>query len=372
MNQVTYKITLRPVEAFYFGGEGSFTSKLPSGIVSTDENAKKYFKPRQEYFAKSEMFPQQTQLLGMLRKELLRIEGKLFYFKNFVAIPHSDQNEAKALIGDRRWSPEEKLSLGEIDAMGPLFLQHREKLYIGAPFDDELKLVATGKGYINGRPTQAYAFEKRCDPDHYFGAKDYPCSDLVAKDRSRLKPDELFEAFVQTQTQTLAYKEDDEEQLFKVHKYRFKDKDTAFVFFVTMKKKIEMLNGLQTTVELGGERSAFTMSVEEANEPDVQRDFVFLQTDQPRIVLLSDAKVDSSIFECCKVTFSQKRIFRHIRDKKSFAKSGKIVMLAKGTVFYPKSNKIEEIKKKIDKATNFQTIGYNRYLDLTQGEKNEH
>ena len=86
MSQI-YEIRLKPIGSFYFGGEESFSSADLCSIVNTDKPAREYFKKRQGYYAKSEMFPQQTQLLGMVRKELLRQNKKLLYFKNYISVP---------------------------------------------------------------------------------------------------------------------------------------------------------------------------------------------------------------------------------------------------------------------------------------------
>ncbi|NKQ41261.1 MAG: hypothetical protein HF962_06800 [Sulfurovum sp.] len=364
----TYKITLKPIGAFYFGGEESFSSAPLDAVENmTQESTKKYFQKRQGYFAKSEMFPQQTQLLGMLRKELLRINKKLYYFKNFVSVPKKFKDKATQIVGNSRWTTDDALALGSLEELSPLYVGKEDKLYISAPFDRGLRLEETGTGYINGRPSKAYAF-KKCD-DKYFGAKDYLCSDLIAKDKSKLKIDDIFTAFTQTQTQTLSYKDNNDEQLFKVKKYRL-DEACHFICYLTLENDA-YLDMLKTTIELGGERSRFMMQVIKEGKPDIQSDFAYLKTDQSRVVLTSDALVEAKIFKECKVTLSQKKVLRTFQ-RRPFNKSRKTILLARGTVFYPHEGKEQEVKGLIEKATNFRTIGYNGYLDLTQGENNVH
>ena len=58
MSKVTYKITLTPVEGYFFGGETTFG----------EGQAK-------NYFAKSNLLPQETALLGMLRYQILKLKG---------------------------------------------------------------------------------------------------------------------------------------------------------------------------------------------------------------------------------------------------------------------------------------------------------
>lgn len=363
----TYKITLKPIGAFYFGGEESFSSATLDGVRHMEyKSTKKYFQKRQGYFAKSEIFPQQTQLLGMLRKEILRSNEKLYYFKNFVRVPDYLKSDATKIVGSGRWSTTDTLALGSIEGLTPLGIEKEDKCYISAPFDRGLALETTGEGYINGRKSKAYAF-KKCD-GNYFGAKDYLCDDLIAKDKSILKIDDIFKSFTQTQTQTLGYKENNDEQLFKVKKYRL-DESCQFVFHLTLSDSV-YLGEYKSTIELGGERSRFVMQVRKEDKPDMQNDFDYLKTEQSRIILISDAYVDAKIFEYCKVTLSKKRILRTLQ--RPFNKSKKTVILARGTVFYPHQGKEQKVKDLIKISKNFTTIGYNQYLDLTQGEKNEH
>ena len=82
-----YLITLTPVGMFFFGGEETFGD-------GTNDN----------YFARSNSFPQQTTLLGMLRKEVL-VREKVFKEKINDYTP-DDKKRMAALIGDRSFQLE--------------------------------------------------------------------------------------------------------------------------------------------------------------------------------------------------------------------------------------------------------------------------
>lgn len=382
----TYQITLKPVGSFYFGGEESF-SDAPLGVVKSNEApAKEYFKKRQGYFAKSEIFPQQTQLLGMIRKEILRANNKLFYFKNFVRVPTNLKNNAFKLVGCKKWCADEDLDLGVIETLSPLYIAKEKNgkmiRYIHEPFNGNYLLEEKeGVGYINGKPTlKVYALKDK--NGNYFNAKTYLSSDFVASKSDKVTIDEIFTSHTRTHTQTLPYKEDDEEKLFKVMRYTM-HRDYSFLFYLTTSDKV-FENGFTTTVSIGGEGSYFMMQVKEQEEKKI--DTSFLENRDSRIVLISDAYIKSpislengdkkekeSIFDLCKLILADKTILRTIESKSnyhSFKKSQKYILFKKGTVFYPKKGQEEEVKKLIKGYSNFRKIGYNHYIDLTEGANN--
>jgi len=366
---VTYKITLKPIDGFYFGGEDSFSSAPLNAVNNQDPKAKRYFQKRQGYFAKSEKFPQQTQLLGMLRKELLRHNKKLLYFKNFLRVPKVWKEDAKCIVGIGKWSASNNLDLGEMQQLSPLYLCYLEQMFIPTPKDYGLSMLKDGEGYINGRAGSAIAFQK--SNGNFFGAKDYLSSAYISKSGDTIDIDEIFKAYTQIQTQILCYKEDNTEQLYKVKKYRLKE-GYSFVCYLTMSSD-KYIDNFSTTVELGGERSSFEMMVTKQSEPNIKDEYKYLQTDKSRLVLLSDTYVDDTIFDKCDIVLSEKKILRtftiDMQNSNQFTKDTKIILLGKGTVFYPREGEGQAIKDMIEKYTNYTTIGYNQYLDLTQGEK---
>ena len=161
-------------------------------------------------------------------------------------------------------------------------------------------------------------------------------------------------------------------------------KDYAFLFYLTTKEKV-FDNNFETTVSIGGEGSYFTMQIKEENKEELQTSF--LQNQDSRIALISDAYIKSpidiedgnkkeleenkNIFKLCKLILADKTILRTIESKsnnKAFSKSQKFMLFKKGTVFYPKDGKEQLVKDLLDSYTNFKTIGYNHYIDLTKGE----
>ena len=181
MNYI-YQVILKPIGSFYFGGEESFSDAPLDAVVSSDTKEKNYFKKRQGYFAKSEMLPQQTQLLGMIRKEILRVNEKLLYFKNFVRVPKDLKPSAFALVGKKKWSDNNNLDLGITENLSPLYIakEQNNKIvrYIHEPFNSNFALEEKeGKGYINGKASsKVYALKNM--KGNYFDAKTYLSSDF--------------------------------------------------------------------------------------------------------------------------------------------------------------------------------------------------
>lgn len=377
MSQI-YEIRLKPIGSFYFGGEESFSSSILESVINkNDESVKKYYKKRQGYFAKSEMFPQQTQLLGMIRKEILRLNNKLLYYKRYTSVPKDWKDKATKIVGSKWYSNKEE-KMGTIALLSPLYLHHATYgLCVPAPMDYELMLETTGVAYINGIPKKAVAF-KKCN-GKYFDAKDYLYSKYHSLTGEYVDMNDIFKPQIRTHTQKLHYKEGNEEQLFKVQRYTL-DEDYHFVFYLTLNNDSYLLDDTKTAVTLGGEESHFIMSVNKTDAiPDIDAYYHKLRSKETRVVLLSDAYISScdaknTVFNDCKVVLSQKRVLRTLQSMRKdkqfhFKKSTKTILLAKGTVFYPKNeDALGSICAVLNKS-NYQAIGYNQYITL-QGETN--
>jgi len=111
-----YLIRLKPLDKFFFGRDQTFG----------DDN----------YLAKSHYIPQQTQILGMLRKELLIQQGLLTRKRKGEWVDEHHYEKAKNFVGIERFdiaftnTPD----LGVIKSLSPLFLinQHDKLFYFNA------------------------------------------------------------------------------------------------------------------------------------------------------------------------------------------------------------------------------------------------
>lgn len=107
---ITYKIDLKPMDVFFFGGEQHFGE-------GDDAN----------YFVRSNYFPQQSGVLGMLRHQLL-IQN------DCIPITKENRETATSLIGKESYNIEgNELLFGAIQNISPLFLsKHGELLFTEA------------------------------------------------------------------------------------------------------------------------------------------------------------------------------------------------------------------------------------------------
>ena len=108
-------LKIKPLKPFFFGG---------------DINLGKY------YYAKSEYFPQNTQLVGALRFFIANQKGLMKGHKNGIYVPKEKRDEAIEVIGDAK--PEdffENDNLGKIKFISPMFVLKGNNAYFPTPLD---------------------------------------------------------------------------------------------------------------------------------------------------------------------------------------------------------------------------------------------
>lgn len=136
------KISLRPLNNFFFGGESSFNEP------GVDKSR------RTSYVLHSRRFPQQTGALGLIRNQLLLQSGLLS--DNTAKI--RDKEQAKILIGPHgfRLGAKEE-NYGVIRKLSPVFLEAIDgKLCVPAPLDD-----VQIPGEENDKPPRNMVFEMK-------------------------------------------------------------------------------------------------------------------------------------------------------------------------------------------------------------------
>lgn len=127
-----YQIKLTPVNAYFFGGEKHAEKKGEPGKFEMD------------YYVRSELYPQQTTLLGTLRYYLLMKNGCLSPRKN------NKESQANDLIGKNSFiyrKGETVQTFGKIHSISPLYFLKGDDKYIIAPFDREFELVTEYGNY---------------------------------------------------------------------------------------------------------------------------------------------------------------------------------------------------------------------------------
>lgn len=351
------KITLRPLDKFFFGGEDFF-----------NDNDKVF------YFQKSRDFPQQTSLLGLIRHQLLIQNGLL----NGHSI--ADKDAAGKLIGEHSFEADGKHEFGVIKSISPAFIvlqgkgltpHWRANTEDGENDNDDFDF---------GSPIRASFHEQ-----HIQNIK--PVVNYTEKEGLEygfLTQDEVFlaynEVYVEEEPQIGINKRDryrgaqmtDDEGFYKYQYCRLR-KGYAFTFDIELDDNYEgnpvkLESGFIT---MGKEQSAFQMTVEDSPQQQIQPDI----NAGSRVKLLSDTYISNKIYDYCDAiiseTISFRNIQRNLKQTNNYAAmnrgsdlSGRLNLLKRGSILHIRQDAsiddIVEVNKLFDKE-NFKTIGYNHY-----------
>ena len=366
-----YKVTLEPLDWFFFGGESTFDNSVKTS-----------------YIAHSDKFPQQTALLGMVRYQLLKQE-ELLTGKGKTPDPEKVNN----LIGSGSfYMTNEKQKFGAILGLSPVFIEREDKSPQCTDYFFPITLTksyqlsfAEGNGikvYLNGS-------DKTCliEDNDSFKEKDYDnFLRFQSQDGQELMQKDIFETKMQvgiTKNTDYGQEADSEKNRFFKHEMvRFKnisERKFRFAFYVALnEKQLE-----SDYVYLGAERSCFKMVADEVEtSSDATLQEVFLQnrhsvSEKGRIEILSPTYVENmdKLNQLCDFHWSSQLPFRNIlqsKENKGKLNSGVVSynrcsicynMLTSGSVlFFDEKNRlqIEELLKN----QHLQFIGYNYYNSM--------
>ncbi len=316
-----YLVKLRPLEPFLFGGEQTF------GVLGDKEAG--------TYLVTSRQFPQQTAILGMVKKEIMIQAGVLTRKRKGEWVDKSKFDDAKKYVGTEKFdlSSDEEQDLGVIEAISPIFLMQNKKRYIK-------KVDIDTYPYIDGKL------------ENYNPKYDIYDNFVSLDGGNALKSKNIFKSIEQTGNK----KGGEENSLFKKTSYLLED-DIVFAFYIDVEYQLK-----NSLVHLGADRSAFMMEVVEDNTSFTYSD------SKGYLVLLSDSYITIDIKEHCDFAITSEISHRNLTSKKSvlysceFEKSKTLYLYEKGSIFI---NPSDELLKNLNN-TNLQKIGYNIH---TQGEK---
>ena len=317
-----YLLTLKPLEPFFFGGEQTF-GKL------ADEN-------KGSYLAKSRYFPQQTALLGMLKKEILKKEGLLTRKIKDEWVDESLKPKAIKYSGDEKFSFENKEhNFGVIKSLSEVFL------YDGS---DEYYVI---KDIFNYKLTLNPPLLEKLNSDEKYTAKEEITAKLFSSDfKKKVDLSGVFKSIVQVGNQ----KEEEENAFFKKESFILCDK---FIFGVVVEVndgyELEKLDNL--IVNLGADSSKFLLKVKKEYE---KKALALPEIGHNYIVLLSDSYIEKLD---CEFAITSEISFAYL-NKAMFSKSRKYFFYEKGSIFI---NPSEEMVKNIKSYKNLNQIGYNKY-----------
>jgi CRISPR-associated protein Cmr3 len=366
-----YLITLTPVDKFFFGGETTFKR---SSEDNKDRELEAFDEAYSSYVIASNLFPQQTSLLGMLRFLLLSSDDTLFKNNRIIAGKEAD---VSTLIGKQSFQLEkENLTAGEqrfgkIQKLYPCFLQRKTnhsgwKNLVYAPFDYGLN-VSCKDGIVE---IPGFKYKEGLKYGYITGDRFLSEKDLFKKD-IRIGIDRDFNG----KTKSEAYYK----QIF----YRFtketqekEDQRLRFAFYAeldyTFKQDtyIVSLGGDNSTFILEWARDEASLQLSGYNTP--------CQSDSlpGKVVLLSDAYFTADALKYCRYYMSDVVPFRFLtsdvsstKEYYSFSGNNRLMrnndkynLYKRGSVFFFDTlAKMKQFTDALDAYQRFVQIGYNHY-----------
>lgn len=362
MNSKRYLVKLTPHAPFFFGGENSFGG--PDGNQTN-------------YLVKSNYFPQQTGILGLVRHQLL-IQNNLLQQGN---IKKEDKDAATRLIGPVSFRlGNEDLQFGAIKKVSPVFIMHGEYSYF--PVNKEYQF---DEGELQLRNfTSKYDLPLLEDYDPKTGLPDL----LVNKSLTDFKQydcDSTEKGIFIEQQQTGIHK--NYHGVTGINAYYLQTfyhlkKDWSFAFLLELNDE-NVIFGSQDHVVFGGEQSAFKMEVKAGYEKNLEELLPSYRAHErfEKIVLVSDTYLNTKeVLDPAVFTISEIVNFRFLkteiagtnnyaalnkgsgndRTNGKLCKSARYHLLKKGTVIYTKDSADSDTIIKGLKNERFELIGYNQ------------
>lgn len=375
----TYLITLTPTGKFFFGGDMTF---------SVNDNETEFT----SYIIRSNKFPQQTSLLGMLRFLILRNDEAVF---DAGAQSIKDRAKAANLIGPKSFENSNvEGEFGKIKKLYPCFLQKDGKPIAFLERDYKYQIVWPDVKIIGHTNKSAKGL---IVPDVVgYDAKDGVAS-LYLIDNVEIPESDIFvEDISNGINRDIETGKTDDNALFKQVCYRFNtklyhyekpdyDKDRNRVkdtvgndVFATCKYRFAFYADLDLTkeeetkyngqlVSVGGDNSQFVIGIEEAAIPAEK------ETNGSSVVLVSPAYLTKEDLDNVRFAITETIPFKcmktETKDVKSYNKrhqmyeySESLSLYDKGSVFYFKDSvDATDFTGKLKRHADFYQIGYNHF-----------
>lgn len=356
---MTYLVTLKPLGNFFFGGETTFADAGESDAKG-------------RYFASSEYFPQQTQLLGMLKKYLLNTSGTLRLRVRGEWIgkrePQARYEKALHLAGRTGFNHQGSGDHGIIRSISPIMLHDGKSFWTMAPKD-------YGLIYEELEGVSCFGFDDEERPYipmlKNYSAKAGIKPKLMSSEGSELCSfDTFFTPADQVGIEKAPRGATNDDAFYRKRSYRFAASSHTFAVVVELSESFDFTT---SQVLLGGEKSALMLT---ATPTDFDWRTAFAPAITPakavtKITLLCDALLDHEAYALCRFALTQKRAFRTLRSgdtKQAYiyqGKTQKLYFMERGSVLYVSPSDVATLVAKLTNPT-MQAIGYNQYI-ITQG-----
>lgn len=388
---VTYKIELKPMDVFFFGGEQHFGE-------GDDAN----------YFVRSNYFPQQSGVLGMLRHQLL-IQNSC------IPITPDNKEAASVLIGEESYNIKGSAkTFGAIYNVSPLFISNKDGLlfpeareyYIDKkhapgklslvelkeqsgqtliyPEIESKYVISIGENYLGKYEIKKLLVSKQGKHLNYDYDKDF-------EKKENLPANGVFIETGKPGIQKLLRKQKGQKDqgFYKQYSWCFSP-DVCFTFFAEIDRDL-VQNFESGRIMLGGEKSAFHMVVNEyegeGSPFDETSGFYAGLYERPhaylnKIVCLSDCIADDKLAENVVFMSNSMADFRNSRSKvkhtsnynrmtsaskeKSYespVRSEKYQLLKRGSVLWVDDTHLESVQELLNQPQH-RAIGYNYFKTI--------
>lgn len=381
-----YLVKLKPLEPYFFGNERNYG-------YEKDEKKDK------NYLVKSNPLPQQTAILGLLRKELLVRSNLLKPNWNYSG---KDVNEINQLIGKKSFNIEQKeeQDFGAIQRISPIMIcsesQNEYSFYIPVPKDHnlekstekytpftlttkEIKVSFSDSKISTPKPKEYNAKKGLANQWMEFTVKDN--MEYKQNPYSLIEFSDIFQEDEKIGIRKSPDGRTVEEGFYKRVDYFLKE-DYIFAFIVELDENNQVYNDkISESSEnewtniayLGGEKSSFKFTIEKIHYSwnSIIHHVQAENGKNKKIILWSDAYLDNP-YEYCEFGISETVDFRNMRTEKSDQKhsddnhrfkkiKNKYTFLKRGSILYPKD--YDRIVEKIKSYTNLRKIGYNSIVN---------
>jgi len=350
-----YQIKLTPVDTYFFGGE---KHKLESNQLKAD------------YFVESNLYPQQTTLLGMLRYYLLfRDENLLNKNSNSDA-----RKKATELIGNKSFAYNGANQFGKIQSISPLYFLHQSKPYFFAPFDYNFNYKEGSLTNKDGKAFNAKEHYSRISKQQIINGKEPKEISAIIKDVDHTGNKKAKSG---------------KSQLEGYYKMTKKKLDEGWSFAFDAAIDLDTLDREANYVHLGGEKSIFKTEFKKIahfNKAILPKKYV--RTGSSFIYFTSDAFIKNEDLKAVDFAVNQFVSFRCMQsstetanynnlpkqrsdkgillDKKEVIKKGlfrscRNQLIKRGSVFYLDANEKDKLAETL-KNTPVHKFGFNHYL----------
>ena len=309
-----YLVTLSSIEPFIFGGDNTF-GKLGDEINGT-------------YLVKSRQFPQQSAILGMLKKEIMTQNNLLTRQLKGEWVEPKNKQKAENLVGVEKFDIFSKSiqNFGKIKNISPMFFIKNDEIFIKKVDIDSFDFE---DGVLKGYKTKIDIY------DNF----------INIATNEKLTSDKIFKPIEKTANK----KGGEENSLFKKTSYLLND-NFKFAFYLDC--DCDLKNSIIT---LGADRSSFKMEVKEDNST------LNYEDKKAYLTLISDAYITLSLKDNCDFAITSEISYQNLQNQKhafkhnEFKKSDKVYLYEKGSVIInPSQALIDDLNNK-----NLQQIGYN-------------